>query len=1294
MGKDFDVIKLKGSENFHTWKFAITNLIDFQGLSEALVCAKPTEPNTAKMEDASKLAKAKAIISLSVETHIYAHIQSAKSALEIWNILKNLYEDRGLSRRITLLRELISIRLDDCDGMNDYIDKIKSTSNKLIGIGFDLNSEWLGAIMLAGLTDEFKPLIMSIEANNEKITSDLITSKLLDMQSSDKTSAFFNKKSKKKSLKPKKCYSCGSLTHLSNKCDKKGNKSTDDKGEKSEKKFESKKKAAFVALMCRENEPNDDWYIDSGTGKHMTRSDNGMCNVSSSNVTEIMSADRGKMKVNKRGQMKIELKDTSIEVDEVLHVPSIAVNLLSVYQICRKGNTICFDENGCTIKNANNEVIVFCKATNGVYKIGKQTERCMYTADNETNALTWHRRMGHMNLRTMQKMKTSETGINYKNGERLVLNCEVCSRGKSCRLPFKVSVTRSKEILGLIHSDLMGPMETKSIGHKRYCLTLIDDYSRKVFVRFLAQKSEVFEQFKEFKCLFEKQTGKTIKVLRTDNGGEYVTTQLENYLRDNGIQHQLTAAYTPEQNGVAERMNRTLVEKARCMLFDAELPKTYWAEAVNMAAYIINRSFCAILGKTTPNEVFYKEKVNVAELKVFGSSVMVHVPKQKRRKWDAKAEKMIFVGYDSDTKGFRCINAETRKLTISRDVKFLEDIPESTLNVELDEESDASEEVDENNEYVDDRNETLTSDDELNKTMVEIENASVRDQSSPMNESGGVLEITADDRINDPDYNSRAKTGENIEARASTRPRKQHQPFQIGYSNWVAFFAPTTVDQAINGENGEKWNAAMDDEIKSHKLNKTWDLCDLPTGRKSIKSKWVFKLKENGGEKRFKARLVAKGYSQKFGIDYEETFSPVVRTTTLRIMFALSVEWDMQIHQMDAITAFLQGDLHEEVYMDQPERYEDGTRRVCKLNKAIYGLKQAGRQWNIKLSVSLIEFGLKKSQLDPCVFYGESLIVLIYVDDMLIFYKAERDLNDIRDHMFKHFHMKDIGAATECIGMRISREKGQIQIDQEKYVDEILQKFDMLDCKTSKTPSDPSIKLSITMIREDNDITGRVPYQELVGTLLYLSQGTRPDIAFAVSDVSRFNSKHSDEHWNAVLRIVRYLKATKSLRLCYKKENNGNELHAYSDADWGSDVDKRRSCTGFVINLNHGAINWKSQRQSIVALSSTEAEYVALSSTVKDVLWIQQIINELKQETISNTTIYGDNMSSIKIGEVEAYRERTKHIDIRHHHIRQQIALHKIRLRHVSTNDNAADLLTKAISGEKTQACAKTMGMK
>lgn len=430
------------------------------------------------------------------------------------------------------------------------------------------------------------------------------------------------------------------------------------------------------------------------------------------------------------------------------------------------------------------------------------------------------------------------------------------------------------------------------------------------------------------------------------------------------------------------------------------------------------------------------------------------------------------------------------------------------------------------------------------------------------------------------------------------------------------------------------------------------------------------------------------------GVDYYETFSPVVRHTSLRILFAIAIRDGYKIFQMDAITAFLQSELDETIYMHQPEGYADSTGRVCLLKKSIYGLKQAGRQWNLKLNDVLKEFGLKRSDFDPCVYMNERLTILVavYVDDFLIFYKCEIELGKLKAFLNTKLMMKEIGQATECIGIEITKSDGRIELCQKKYIQQVLKRFNMLNCKAAKTPGDPNEKLTEKTISSGNDLTGKVPFQELIGSLLYVAQITRPDISFCVNNVSRFNAKHSIEHWEAALRILKYLKGTEDYVLVYGTEK-GNEMHAYSDADYASEIDKRRLCSGFVVKLAGGAINWHSKRQEIVAVSSTEAEYIALSTTAKEMLYLNQFMFELTHAKIEPSKIYVDNTSSINLAKNAAYHDRTKHIDVRYHHLRDNIEKRKIEIEFVSTNENIADALTKSLNGPKTKQFASNMGL-
>jgi histone deacetylase 1/2 len=409
-------------------------------------------------------------------------------------------------------------------------------------------------------------------------------------------------------------------------------------------------------------------------------------------------------------------------------------------------------------------------------------------------------------------------------------------------------------------------------------------------------------------------------------------------------------------------------------------------------------------------------------------------------------------------------------------------------------------------------------------------------------------------------------------------------------------------------------DALADAEYQSLLENETWELVELPAGRKPISCKWVFKVKhdESGKVERFKGRLVAKGFLQKYGIDYDETFSPVVRFSSILALLAFGVSRQMLIHQMDVVTAFLNGTLDEEIYMQQPEGYVEPGKEglVCRLKKSLYG----PRCWNNVFKEFMLSLGFVQSVADPCVFIrvlkDKLTIVTVHVDDLILLTDTEEEMIDLKTSLANHFKMKDMGVLHYCLGVSVTIKDGVLQISQEQYIGKIMRKYKLQDCKTVSTPMDLNVKL----VKDDgySKPVDVVQYQSMVGSLIYAAIATRPDIAYAVAALAKFNSSPTEAHLTAVKRVFRYLKGTAQLRLQYQETDVNVE--GYSDADWASDSDDRRSTSGNVFVMSGGAISWTSKKQPTVAISTSESEYIALCFATQEAVWLRQLMKDLQMD--------------------------------------------------------------------------------
>uniref|UniRef100_A0A2N9G9I0 Integrase catalytic domain-containing protein n=1 Tax=Fagus sylvatica TaxID=28930 RepID=A0A2N9G9I0_FAGSY len=771
---------------------------------------------------------------------------------------------------------------------------------------------------------------------------------------------------------------------------------------------------------------------------------------------------------------------------------------------------------------------------------------------------TWHARLGHIGKDRMTRL--AREGLLGSLAKVDLPICEPCLAGKACRKPFGKAV-RATQPLELIHSDICGPMNVKARHGASYFLTFIDDYTRYGYVQLIAHRYEALDCFKRFVA--------------------------EDLCEEKGIRRQLTISNTPQQNGVAERRNRTLLDMVRSMMAQANLPISFWGDVLLTAAYILNRVPSQSVS-STPYELWKGEKPNLEHLHPWGSAGFVHSTAHKYGKLGPRARKHIFIRYSDSSKGYVMYgehpNGGMTEIE-SRDIDFIEtDFP--SIN-------DANRDLD----------------------LYELEEDEGTLPSS--SEGGGLVPrpVIAEDSGSDLQPSGSITLDQDSQARrVSSRGHIPRRHFEIE-GNVLLCDAkdvdePASFSEALHSPDRDEWMTAMQEEMSSMDKNNVWELVDLPPGRKTIGNKWVLKVKRkaDGSIDRYKARLVAKGYTQREGIDYEDTFSPVVRFASIRLILSIVAKQDLELFQMDVKTAFLNGELDEEIYMAQPAGFEakGHERKVCRLKRSIYGLKQSSRQWYLRFHDSITSFGFEMIEEDHCVYLKRSkrsiLILSLYVDDILL---AGNDMDSIvttKKWLSSTFEMKDMGEANFVLGVKITRDRSK--------------------------------------------------------KLLSLSQGTYIKKILELGMVSRYQSNPGPAHWRAVKRILRYLRGTSDHALCY----HGGDLRltGYSDADWASDKDERKSTSGYAFILGGGAVSWCSV--------TAHAEDAVL--------------------------LYSDSTSALAYAKDPKYHGKAKHIELRYHYIRDMVSQGEVILQHISTGSMVADPLTKPIARDLFFSHTKSMGLR
>jgi transposase InsO family protein len=1085
-------------------------------------------------------------------------------------------------------------------------------------------------------------------------------------------------------------------------------------------KVESKRHKGMLVIELNLNLATSiqDWVIDTGSCAHLVSNVQALRDRRSlakgevvlkvGNGSSISAVTVGSLDLHLSSGLVLNLKN-------VYHVPSVFRNIISVS--CLDAEGFCFEiNNSCMVIRKDGLFYANAFISNGLYLLDVNDDKHVLNVNNKrlkssqsAETLLWHHRLGHINEKRMKKLQ--QTNLLDSFGDIAIGTCESCLTGKMTKSPFKKKGERAKDLLELIHSDVCGPMSQSARNGYRYFITFTDDYSRYGYVYLMRNKSESFEKFKEYKNEVENQLDKRIKALRTDRGGEYLSNEFSTYLKECGIVPQLTPPGTPQWNGVSERRNRTLLDMVRSMMCQTELPLYFWSYALQTAAHTLNVVPSKSVEKT-PHELWMGKPPNITYLRIWGCEA--YVKRMMSAKLQPKADKCFFIGYPRETKGYSFWHKLTNTIFVKKgatflEKEFLERIKSDGSRVTLEEiqEDLQSSDHEMNNDIHDDHfvpsRPPLVSGSRASHQRVEetLTTTPPNVQATRVEEEPIQQEIVEEVQL-------QRELQEPGEPRRSTRERRRPD-FYMGLHEILVVDTedPLTYEEAIQRDDSKAWREAMESEIQSMYENKVWTLVDLPDGKKAIQNKWVFKRKMdmNGNMTTYKARLVAKGFSQIQGIDYDETFSPVAMFKSIRIMLAIAAFYDYEIWQMDVKTAFLNGKLDEDVYMKQPQGLENASnsKKVCKLQKAIYGLKQASRSWNKRFDEEVKRLGFIQSKEEPCVYKkisGSNIqFLILYVDDILLMGNEISLMEQTKNSLKIIFSMKDMGEAQYILGIKIYRDRSRrlIGLSQCVYIDKILERFRMENSKKGNVPMSVSVQLSksqCAVTRKDIEYMKDVPYASAIGSIMYAMTCTRPDVAYALSMTSRHQASPGPEHWTAVKNILRYLNRTKNKFLVYGGQR---ELIAegYTDASFMTDPDDRRSQSGYVFLLNGGAVSWRSWKQSTTADSTTSAEVMAAAEASKEGVWIKKFLEELGVVPSSEgpLELFCDNSASISQIKEPRSHHKTKYMDRKYFVTRDLIEEGKIALLWVDSNSNTADPFTKPLSQARSEVHYESMGL-
>lgn len=1302
----------QGKVNYASWRLKLNLVLKTKDVYEVAIGTK-VKPAGASTDETVKAwvkqdLEAQTLIALNVSSQIASKLAHCATSRQMLDKIINLYGTKTEVTRETLRQKFFSFVYDETKSAAENCMDITAIAEELANDIDPIRPSWVISRILGVLPPKlahFRTAWDNVDAGQQTVERLVERLRLEDERLKENgnghetsnqnalVTKHHNKNGQqptsKREAKSKICFKCEKKGHFvreckgkptpkyleyckrnyaCNKCGKKGHFKNECRSRSSEQSNQPP-----LALLNTSHDTNsllssnsvskdECWFQDCGASQHMSSHREWFTDmVELDKPVPILIGDGTQLAGAAVGNVKLEAYDgqkwKEVVLKNVLYVPSLGFNLVSVGQILDKGFQQKADHKTSKFVNPRtNEVAVMAEREGNLFKMLLRREKkveCTFI----TSIRTWHERLAHQNIKYVKNILKSQN-VKYVD-DWDGTNCTGCDYGKHHRTSHPANPKKAKQPLDLVHVD-MGEMDVPSLGNAKYFLLFKDDYTHYRTIYFMKSKDEAPSKLEKYINLVENQLGRKIKKLRSDNGTEIRNAQTRKMVEERGIFHTVTNTHTPEQNGRIEREMRTIVEATRTAIHSNGLDKRLWAEAANYAVFTINQTGTSSVEGKTPAQLWFGRQVDISKLRAFGCECYVLKPSHKRGKMDRKSEKGIMIGYEWDSPCYRIYIPSTGKIVSSDNVIFHEAKPEARPRTEL----------------------SYSSPQEV--TVEEKEEEEETEQAESESDEDGQHEKPKERGNQTPPANQTPRR--ELRDRNTLKQPKR-------YADYITdFLGRGNIAQcALIGEVGEiavedalkdpDWRKAMQEEYDSLMRMKTWKLEECPKDVKPLSCRWVLREKANG---KLKARLVARGFEQKEGIDYAETFSPVARHASIRLILSHAATEKMKLVAFDVKTAFLYGKLTEVLHMTQPQGFEDGSEKVCRLLKAIYGLKQAPRVWNEEVSGKFEELGLKSTDDDPCVYYNQdrSILMTLFVDDGLIagedvaeIYKLLKKISQI----FEITYSETVQEEFSYLGMELKVKTDGISVSQPRYTMKMLEKMQHADCNPVSTPIDIGAAKEVMEKPNVEATATKAPYREAIGSLLYLATISRPDISFVVNLLSRFCAQPNDTHWNMVKRVFKYLRGTMNSGIFF---NGDDKIEAYSDSDFGGDRETMQSTTG-VLLMRGGPLVWYSQKQRLVATSTAEAEYRAAVSAIDDVCWIRRITRELKiLKTDEPTDLYVDNRSAIYMLK-NAHEGKTnkgkKHIEIPRKYIQQHIDK-TVSPKPIRSEQQLADIFTKPLS--------------